>query len=84
MDKIKFIGVMIVGLVVYYMFLSILMPLIVSTSGGASSNVTASANAATYVGAAAAANYTPLVLYIVPSVLALAAIAFKLKQSGTS
>ena len=82
MDKVKFIGFMILSLMVYYMLLSVLMPLIISTSAGAAGNITASANAATYVGAAEAANYTPLVLYIVPSVIALTAIVFKLRQSS--
>ncbi len=79
MDKLKFIGFVIFGVMVAYLFLSILMPLFVTVTGDAATEVLSSPNAGTYVGTVEGIRYTPLFLYMVPAVAGITAIVFKLR-----
>lgn len=79
MDKLKFIGLVIFGVVVAYLFLSILMPLFVTVTGDAATEILNSPNAGTYVGAVEGTRYTPLFLYFIPAAVGITVIIFKLK-----
>ncbi len=79
MDKVKFIGYVIAGVVFAYLLLTILMPLFVSTSTDAAASVNSSPNAASYATSVAGLQYAPLVLYLLPAAVGITAIVYKLK-----
>lgn len=80
MDKLKFISIVIFGVVMAYLFLTILMPLFIEVSGDAATEIAGSPNASTYVGAQEGANYFPLLIYFVPAVIGITAIIWKLRR----
>lgn len=80
MDKAKFIFFVICGVALAYIVITILMPVITSTSGAAVTTVNASPNASSYQSSIAGMQYTPLVLYFVPAIIGIAAIVWKLKK----
>lgn len=82
MDKVKFIGLVIGGVIVAYLFLTVNMPLLVEVSGDAAAVIEASPSAGSYVGGAEGARYTPLALYFVPAILGIVLIVYKLRQKA--
>ena len=79
MDKLKFIGIVIAGVLVAYLFLTILMPLYVSVTGDAVTDIQGSPNAASYGLAIAGTKYFPLFIYFVPAAVGITAIVYKLR-----
>lgn len=80
MDKLKFIGWVIGGMVVAYLFLTILMPLFVTVTGDAVTDVQTSPNAAAYGLSIFGLRYFNLLIYFVPAVLGVTLIVYKLRQ----
>lgn len=81
MDKVKFICLVIFGLGVFYLLLTVLMPLFVGVTGDAVTEIQASPNAASYILAIAGVQYFNLFIYIIPAVIAITAIVYKLRTS---
>jgi len=80
MDKAKKIGLAFVFMLVAYFFITALMPMFTAATTGAAGNISASLYAADYVGAAAAASYTPLAYYFLPGVLFLVFTVITIKR----
>ncbi len=82
MDKLKFIGIVIFGVIMAYIFLTILMPLFVTVTGDAVTQIQASPNAGSYTLSIAAAQYFNLFIYFVPAAVGITAIVWKLKTEA--
>lgn len=80
MDKLKFILGTIVLMVVFYIFLTILMPLFVTVTGNAVTDVQASPNVDAYGLSVAGLQYFNLFIYFVPAAIAVTVIYLKLKE----
>lgn len=81
MDKLKFIALVIFGMGVAYLFLTILMPLFVTVTEDAVTEIQTSPNAASYNLSVAGTRYFPLFIYFVPAAIGITTIVFKLRQS---
>lgn len=68
MDKLKSIGVVLLLVLVSYIVVSVLMPIIVTTSGSAAGAMETSPNAAEYGASVAGVNYSPLIIYFAPAI----------------
>lgn len=80
MDKIKFVGIVIIMLFFVYAVLTICMPVINQLAFETANN----SSVAAYPDAQAALRWTPILLYTVPAVMAAGAIAIKLKFSNSA
>lgn len=81
MDKLKFVGGVVLAVIFSYIMLTSFMPVIVEFSEIGAESVNASAHITEYVGAKEGVQYMPLFLYFVPGVTGLAAIVWKLKYN---
>ncbi len=80
MEKLKFIGWVLLCVGITYLVLTVAMPLIVSTAGTASTEIGTSPNAAAYASSRYALGWLPLGIYFIPGVIGIAAIVWRLRK----
>lgn len=83
MDKLKFCGGVIGFLILWYLILTISMPVIGGLADDSATEILA-ANATAYAASAAGVSYMPLLLYLVPGVVGLGMIVWKLRFAKTA
>jgi ABC-type uncharacterized transport system permease subunit len=81
MDKLKFIGLVFLGVAIAYLFLSVLMPLFVTVTGDAVTETQASPNAASYSLSIFGIRYFNLFIYFIPAAVGVTAIVWKLRRN---
>jgi hypothetical protein len=80
MDKLRFISWTIALLGIYYILVTVFMPLITETSADAVTEVQTSVNAASYGLSIAGLRYAPLFLYFPPAIIAVPLVVLTLKE----
>lgn len=79
-NKIKQVIFIIAGVVLVYVFLTIIIPILADFAGTANATITASSNFTDYPGTQAVLVGAPFWIYFIPGIVGIVAIVFVLKS----